>query len=140
MTALYLLIALASTQFITTKGKRLVDKDGKVFMMKGMSLGNWLLPEGYMFGFTNVNSPRMMNTAFSEMLDPKGAFDFWETWRANYIQEKDIKLIKDIGFNFVRLPFNSKLFFSEEWPEIRFFDYGLRYIDQTIQWCKKYGL
>lgn len=108
--------------------------------MKGISLGNWLLPEGYMFSFKNVNSARLINTAFSEMLDPKGAFDFWQKWRDDYIQEADIELIKKIGFNTVRLPFSSKLFFSEERPDIRFFDYGLRHIDQTVQWCKKHGL
>ena len=53
--------------FLHTKGKAIVTADGKPFLIKGTNLGNWLVPEGYMFGFTNTNSPGLINEAISRI-------------------------------------------------------------------------
>ena len=37
--------------FISCEGKNFIDASGKVFIPKGINLGNWLNPEGYMFHF-----------------------------------------------------------------------------------------
>jgi endoglucanase len=37
--------------------------------LKGIGIGNWLNPEGYMFGFGKTNCFRLMDTAFSELLN-----------------------------------------------------------------------
>ena len=36
----------AQSKFVTTRGKDLISKDGKPLQLKGINLGNWLLPEG----------------------------------------------------------------------------------------------
>jgi len=38
-------------KFISVKGKEIIGVDGKPFLMRGTNLGNWLVPEGYMFKF-----------------------------------------------------------------------------------------
>lgn len=38
-----------SCKFISVQGEALIDPLGKPFLMKGTNLGNWLVPEGYMF-------------------------------------------------------------------------------------------
>jgi hypothetical protein len=45
------LISSAYSQdgFVIVKGKEIVTPDGKPILLKGMNLGNWLVPEGYMF-------------------------------------------------------------------------------------------
>ncbi len=35
--------------FVTVKGKEIILPDGKPILLKGINLGNWLVPEGYMF-------------------------------------------------------------------------------------------
>jgi hypothetical protein len=40
------------TQFVTVKGRQIVGPDGQPLLLKGIGIGNWLLPEGYMFGFS----------------------------------------------------------------------------------------
>jgi endoglucanase len=47
-----------TTKFISVRGKEIIGPDKKPFLMKGTNLGNWLVPEGYMFKFKSVNSAR----------------------------------------------------------------------------------
>ena len=65
-----IVIHATAQKFITTKGKDIIGVDGKPFLMKGTNLGNWLVPEGYMFKFSNTNSPRLINQAFTELIGP----------------------------------------------------------------------
>src|SRR5437660_11996119 len=44
------------TRFVATRGKELAAPDGKPLLLKGINLGNCLLPEGYMFKFKTTNS------------------------------------------------------------------------------------
>jgi endoglucanase len=44
-----------SSKFISVKGKEIIGVDNQPFLMKGTNLGNWLIPEGYMFKFTKIN-------------------------------------------------------------------------------------
>ena len=62
--ALLLLCADAQTagaraKFVTTRGREFVTPDGRPLLLKGINLGNWLLPEGYMLKFKTANSPRL---------------------------------------------------------------------------------
>ena len=43
----------ASTQlsFLHTRGQDIVDEQGRKVLLRGVGLGNWLLPEGYMWKF-----------------------------------------------------------------------------------------
>jgi hypothetical protein len=56
-------INLVSQPFLHTKGKEIVTADGKPFVIKGTNLGNWLVPEGYMFHYKKATSPRLINEA-----------------------------------------------------------------------------
>ena len=40
---------LARAQFVHTQGKEIVDGAGKPLLLRGTNLGNWLVPEGYMW-------------------------------------------------------------------------------------------
>ena len=43
--------AAASGRFVRVEGENLVKPDGTKLYITGTNLGNWLNPEGYMFGF-----------------------------------------------------------------------------------------
>src|SRR3569833_3444614 len=75
----------AQSGFITVKGKEVIGADGKPFIMRGTNLGNWLVPEGYMFKFDKVNSPRLINQAINELIDPDEAKKFWGKYMHSYI-------------------------------------------------------
>jgi hypothetical protein len=48
----------APGDFIRAEGTHLVDGNGARFAIKGINLGNWLVPEGYMFKFKRALSRR----------------------------------------------------------------------------------
>lgn len=126
--------------FISVKGKEVIGVDGKPFQMRGTNLGNWLVPEGYMFKLKQTNSPRLINEMITQITGPEGARKFWNQYLDNYITEKDIHFLKSIGVNSIRLPFHYKLFTGEDYLGSNDSTRGFRYTDRVIQWCKKEGM
>ena len=45
-----------TTGFVTIDGHNLIKPNGEKLLIQGTNLGNWLNPEGYMFGFGRTNS------------------------------------------------------------------------------------
>ena len=124
------------SRFITTRGKDLVSADGKPLLLKGINLGNWLLPEGYMFKFKSANSPRLIHTVINELVGEDEGRRFWKTYHENYITREDIRFIKQSGFNSVRVPFSYRLFVSDAAPA-KLEGEGYRLLDDVIAWCRQ---
>lgn len=127
-------------KFITVKGKEIIGADGKPFLMRGTNLGNWLVPEGYMFKFKNISSPRLINTAFSELMGPEETQAFWLKYLDVYITRADIHYLKSLGMNSIRIPFNYKLFTHEQYLGKSDPNHGFELLDRVIGWCKQEGL
>ncbi len=51
MTVLACAPALGAVTFLRTQGQNMVDESGRKVLLQGVGLGNWLLPEGYMWRF-----------------------------------------------------------------------------------------
>jgi len=138
---LFFLIAMAlnasSQKFISSRGKEIIGVDGKAFSIKGTNLGNWLVPEGYMFKFKNVNSPRLIDQVLHELIGPGETNQFWKKYLDNYITEADITYLKKIGVNSIRIPFNYRLFTNEWYMGGSGDARGFRLLDRVIGWCKK---
>lgn len=128
-----------STGFVKVSGKKLIDENGYELLLRGINLGNWLNPEGYMFRFSNVNSFRLIDNTIKELIGADEARLFWKTFRDNYITHEDIKFIKSTGLNHVRVPFNFKLFLIEDHPEI-YIEEGFKRLDDVINWCTEENL
>ncbi len=127
------------TGFVSTRGMDIVDPDGKPLLLRGVNLGNWLVPEGYMFKFKQANSPRRIHEVIAELVGPAEAQAFWREFRDAYITRDDIRRIKELGLNSVRVPFNHKLFSPEEAPGV-WSGPGFEMLDRVISWCKEAGL
>ncbi len=130
------LFSQGGNSFFSVKGNKIVSPEGEAIFLKGINLGNWLVPEGYMFKFDKATSGRLINSVFSELLGPDEAMKFWSKFRENYITYDDIKYIKSLGMNSIRLPFDFRLFTPEEYPEV-WLDTGFKIFDKIISWCKK---
>ncbi|MBD8389345.1 glycoside hydrolase family 5 protein [Dysgonomonas sp. BGC7] len=127
-------------KFIKVKDQNLVMPDGSKFFIRGINLGNWLNPEGYMFFFKDVNSYRLINDAFCEMVGPDFTNWFWEEFRNNYITHEDIKYIKQTGMNSVRVPFHYKLFTDDNYMGKNTGKIGFEIFDRLLDWCRQEGL
>jgi len=126
-------------EFVSIKGKEIITPDGKPILLRGINLGNWLNPEGYMFRFENVNSFRLIDNVIKELIGADEAGKFWKTFRDNYIKKEDISFIKSTGLNHIRVPFNFKFFLVEDHPEI-WLEEGFKRLDDVIRWCKEENL
>lgn len=107
----------------------------KVFL-RGVNLGGWLMMEGYILHAPNV-AEQLLKKDFVKTLGVKALRDFEKSFRDNFIREEDFKNIVRLGFNCIRLPFNSRLI--ERAP----FEYdrqGLAYLDTAVRWAQKHGL
>lgn len=127
-------------RFITVKGKEIIGPDNKPFLMRGTNLGNWLVPEGYMFKFKETNSPKLINEALSEIMGPEDVKAFWKKFQDNYITAVDIHFLKAAGMNSIRIPFNYRLFTAESYMGQNNANRGFELLDRVIGWCKKEGL
>ena len=132
-------VSAQSKGFIRCEGKNFIDAKGKVFIPKGINLGNWLNPEGYMFHFEDVSSFRLIDNTFKELLGADEARKFWKIFRDNYITKEDIHFIKSLGLNHIRVPFNFKFFLVEDHPEI-YLEEGFKRLDDVIKWCREENL
>lgn len=141
----YLLLLTAAIyaqtgKFISTKGKSIIGPEGKNFLIKGTNLGNWLVPEGYMFKFKNATSPRLINQTLSELTGPDAMNAFWKKYLDRYITREDIHYLKSTGMNSIRVPFHYKLFTNEDYLGGRGAQRGFALLDRLIGWCKKENL
>jgi endoglucanase len=123
--------------FFTTKGKDIIGIDGKPFLIQGTNLGNWLVPEGYMFAFKDANSPKLINQTLTELIGPDAIKDFWKKYLDVYITEEDIHYLRSIGMNSIRIPFNYRLFTTENYMGSNDPGRGFLYFDRVISWCRK---
>lgn len=126
--------------FLHTRGEDIVDDKGNKIFLQGVGLGNWMLPEGYMWKFHNKGDrPRKIENIVADLIGEENASVFWKEFRKNYITEADIQRIAELGFNSVRPALNSRLFISEG-DSAKFIEEGFLLLDNLIGWCKKYGV
>ena len=85
-------------------------------MLKGIGIGNWLLPEGYMWEFKRANSPRLINEVICQLIGEEQARAFWRKFYEGFMTQDDIRFLKEAGFNHVRVSFNWRLFVTEDEP------------------------
>lgn len=129
-----------ASDFVQVKGSNLIKPDGSKLYIKGTNLGNWLNPEGYMFGFSRMNAARQINELFCELVGPDCAAEFWQQFKDNYITKSDIDFIASTGANTIRLPFHYKLFTDEDYMGLTSGQDGFARLDSAVLWCKSNNL
>ncbi len=128
--------------FLDVKNGKLVNEEGKEVLLSGWGLGNWLLPEGYMWlsrGSSRFDRPRRIETVLDELAGKEYTAGFWKQFRENYIAEADIKAMAERGYNSVRVPVNYRLFL-EDAEKIVWLEEGFGLLDRVLDWCEKYKL
>jgi endoglucanase len=133
--------AAAPVGFVHAEGTQLLDGGGRRFAVKGINLGNWLVPEGYMFKFKRALAPNQIDRVIETLIGPQEASRFWTEFRGQYITAEDIRFIKAAGFNTVRVPLHWRLFVEPgQNGGDRFEGAGWRLLDRLVEWCRAAGL
>jgi aryl-phospho-beta-D-glucosidase BglC (GH1 family) len=123
-----------SNQYAHTSGQYIVDPSGNRLLLRGINLGNWLVPEGYMLRLDRgAASPREIERLVDELVGPEEAEAFWMKYRNRYVTRADIKFIRIAGFNSIRIPLHYKFFLSDDAP-------GFHYLDRVVSWARENGI
>ena len=134
----------AAPNFIHADGTQLVDAQGERFAVKGINLGNWLVPEGYMFRFARKRAPSEIAEVIEALVGPQEAARFWAAFREDYVTQADIRFIKAAGFNTVRVPLHWRLFVApgaaDDGSADKFEGQGWTLLDRLVGWCRDAGL
>lgn len=126
--------------FYVTKGPNILDASGKPVVLRGVGLGGWLMPEGYMLKIAapDGGSPTSIRNQITALVGEQASNAFYAEYQKNYVKEADIKAIKEWGFDHIRLPFHYKVFYDPTTDQ--FLEDGFDLLDDFIRWCKKYDL
>jgi len=126
--------------FVQVRGRDLVTPEGRVLVTRGIGLGNWLVPEGYMFHFDKgASSPRHIEQVIAGLVGPDEARAFWRAWRDAYVTRDDLVLLKKMGFDTIRLPFSYRALLSDDNPAT-WSDEGFVPLDRVVEWSRELGL
>jgi endoglucanase len=124
------MISQGSAQFAHTDHKQIVDAAGKPLLLRATNLGNWLVPEGYMWLFQGgPQSTGEIRAFVLELLGPEGSAAFWQKYRENYVTREDIALLHRAGFNAIRVPLHYSLFESDDAE-------GFKLLDRLMVWSR----
>ncbi|MFA6142078.1 MAG: glycoside hydrolase family 5 protein [Candidatus Omnitrophota bacterium] len=124
--------------FLKVSGTKIVDESGKPVMLKGVSLGGWLMMEGYMLYGRGI-AERDFKSSFASALGKDALDDFTRSFRDVFIREEDIGIIKAWGANCIRVPFNYRVVEFEDRP-FSLNEEGLKYLDRIVKWCERHSI
>ncbi len=128
--------------FLHARGTSVVNGEGQEVLLTGWGLGNWLLPEGYMWlagEGSRFDRPRRIERVIAELTSETYAASFWKRYRDRYVTEYDIRSMAEQGYNSVRVPISWRVL-MEDRPGIHWNEEGFRLLDRVIGWCEQYGL
>ncbi|MES2202561.1 MAG: cellulase family glycosylhydrolase [candidate division FCPU426 bacterium] len=126
--------------FVRAQGSKIVDQKGAELRLRGLGLGNWFVPEGYMWKFgPQGDRPRKIEAVIEKVVGKREAAVFWKVFRDNYVNENDIRRIAQLGFNSVRPALKARDFMTED-NNPRILEEGMQRLDQLVAWCRKYDL
>jgi hypothetical protein len=133
--------ARAQLPWLSAKGTDLVDPAGRRVVLRGVSLGGWLVEEMWMqpvvtkppegSDLPEVRDHVSLDDCLRRRLGEAGLRRVKSAMRDAWVDESDFDRIKGAGFNHVRVPFLYDLL---EEPS------GLAWLDRAIDWAGKRGI
>ena len=128
--------------YLRASGKNIVNDNNDTVLLNGWGLGNWLLCEGYMWlsqDNQRFDRPHRIEAVIRHLAGSEFSEYFWKEFRSRYITKEDIRLMAELGYNSVRIPFNWRILLEDE-PGLRWIEKGFALLDNCIDWCEEYGL
>ena len=112
--------------FLTVDKTDIVNQKGEKVILKGVNLGGWLIQEDWLCPYEEVADHHEMLETLIDRFGVEKAYELMNTYEDNFITEKDLDIIKEMGFNAVRVPFWYRNFYSD--------DKGTKILDENGAW------
>lgn len=121
--------------FLHAQDQHIVDGNGHAILLRGIGIGGWLLPEGYMWKFPHEGDrPNKIEAYFEKCLGPERSRQFWTDYTTQFLTFDDLQAIRKDGFNSVRLPLNGRFLIK---PDGAYDEEHWAILDQVITWCEQ---
>ncbi len=112
--------------FLTVKGRKIVNQKGEQIRLKGVNLGSWMIWEDWLSPYEEATDHYDILEKLTEKYGEEKAYELMNTYMDNWITEKDLDNIKEMGFNSVRVPFWFRNFYYD--------DNGRKILDENGNW------
>lgn len=128
--------------FVTVKDD-MFSYRGAPITFRGLGIGSWLNMEHFMVGMPGTD--HQIRDAFTETFGAAESEKFFDDFVFAFANDDDFKYLKSLGVNFIRVPFNYRLFVDDENPynevgELNLKEQGFRYFDHLFTLCRKYDI
>ena len=110
--------------------------DGRPIRLRSVGLGGWLNLEHFMLGLPGTD--REIREAITSVYGAAAAARFWETYTQVYTAEEDLRYVRDLGLNSVRVPVHYQLFGGSE-DELASSE-AIRELDRLVATAERLGL
>lgn len=137
--------AITDDDFLSVKGKKYVNRKGETVTLCGTNLGGWLIQENWMCPTEQEGSDgqyQLLETLYNRF-GQEEAERLIDIYEDNWITEYDLDIIKNLGFNCVRVPFWYRNFQSDDNGTWILNDEGsidLSRLDWVVEECGKRGI
>ncbi len=112
--------------FLTTKGRDIVNQKGEKIQLKGVNLGAWMIWEDWLCPYEGSLDHYTVLYELTERFGEERAYELFNIYMDNWITEYDLDEIKKMGFNCVRVPFWYRNFYYD--------DNGRKIYDENGNW------
>lgn len=109
---------------------------GLPITLRGVGIGNWLCIEHFMFGLPG--SEELIREGFAEEFGRQATDDFFNSYQRHYVTEADFRFLKACGVNFIRVPFNYRLFIDDQTNE--YLEEGFVIFDRLLELCRRFEI
>lgn len=124
--------------YFHTASTRINDPLGEPILLRGINLGGWLVPEGYILHLPGYGSPTSIRAMFQDLAGEEATREFFAGYRARYITESDIDQIARWGFNSIRLPLHYLDVYDPQSDD--FSEDGFLLLRRVVDWCGRHGV
>lgn len=106
-------------------------------ILRGFAVGSWMNLESFMFRIPGTE--KRIRETFTEVYGEANANQFFDDFLANTIAEDDFILLKSLGINVLRFPFNYRHFEDDQAPGV-YKPEGFKHLDRVLDLCRKYEI
>ncbi len=127
---------ITETDFLKADGKVIKNQKGEEIVLRGTNIGGWLVQEGWM---TPTNAPYQKETlgVLTQRFGEEVKDQLIAVYEDNYLTEKDLDLVGEMGMTVLRLPFTyMNLLDSKGQLKVQAWDR----LDWLIENCGKRGI
>ena len=117
---------LTDADFLTAKGRDLVNRRGEKVTLRGVNLGGWLILEDWLCPYEEATDNYDVLTTLETRFGQQAAYDLMNLYQDHFITASDFDRIAEMGFNCVRVPFWFRNFYYD--------DNGTKILDANGEW------